>query len=210
MQAARHKTRIAPAMQIEASDLSVERGGRRIFTGLDLRLAAGEALAVTGPNGAGKSTLLRALAGLLPLISGHIAITPATEARRAELCHYIGHLDALKPSLTLAENVAFCAALLGGGETGAALTRLGLAAIADLPAAYLSAGQRRRAALARLVAAKRPIWLLDEPLTALDTASQGVVSDLMKEHLASGGLIVAATHAPLPVAARELVLGRAA
>jgi heme exporter protein A len=197
-------------MQIEASDLSVERGGRVIFAGLGLQVGAGEALEVKGPNGAGKSTLLRALAGLLPLARGHVAITPANDARRGELCHYIGHLDALKPSLTLAENLAFCTALLGGGEIAPALARLALTSLADLPAGYLSAGQKRRAALARLVAAKRPIWLLDEPLTALDSASQSIVIDLMKEHLATGGLIVAATHAPLQIPARELVLGRAA
>ncbi|MEW6439265.1 MAG: heme ABC exporter ATP-binding protein CcmA [Pseudomonadota bacterium] len=195
-------------MQIEASALSVERGGRVIFAGLGFQLAAGEALLVKGPNGAGKSTLLRALAGLLPLAQGEITINPPTEARRAELCHYIGHADALKPALTLAENLTFYAALLGGGDIAPALVRLGLAGIADLPAGYLSAGQKRRAALARLVAIPRPIWLLDEPLTALDATSQTVVGDLMQAHLDSGGLIAAATHAPLPIAARDLVLGR--
>jgi heme exporter protein A len=195
-------------MQIEASALSVERGGRVIFAGLGFQLAAGEALLVKGPNGAGKSTLLRALAGLLPLAQGDIRISPPTEARRAELCHYIGHADALKPALTLAENLSFYAALLGGDDVAPALARLGLSGIADLPAGYLSAGQKRRAALARLIAIPRPIWLLDEPLTALDATSQTVVGDLMQAHLASGGLIVAATHAPLPIAARDLVLGR--
>jgi heme exporter protein A len=235
-------------MQIEASALSVERGGRIIFAGLDFRLAAGEALLVRGPNGAGKSTLLRAFAGFLPLAAGAIAVTPETEARldhdgfgstrsktmnvidsnnlerdssekpastfshpaRAELCHYIGHADALKPALTLAENLAFYSALLGGGGIEPALARLGLTGIADLPAGYLSAGQKRRAALARLVAIARPIWLLDEPLTALDAKSQIVVGELMQQHLAGGGCIIAATHAPLPVAARDLTLGRPA
>lgn len=211
MQAARHRTTgTAPAMQIEASGLSVERGGRVIFAGLGFRLGPGEALVVKGPNGAGKSTLLRALAGLLPLAAGQIALSPETEARRGELCHYIGHADALKPALTLIENLAFSSALLGGQNVEHAIGRLGLAAVADLPAAYLSAGQKRRAALARLVAVQRPLWLLDEPLTALDAASQESVGELMREHLAAGGLLVAATHAPLPVTARELVLGRAA
>ena len=153
MQAARHRTTgTALAMQIEASGLSVERGGRRIFAGLGFCLGPGEALVVRGPNGAGKSTLLRALAGLLPLAAGRIVLSPETEARRGELCHYIGHADALKPALTLTENLAFSAALLGGRDVGRAIGRLGLAAVADLPAAYLSAGQKRRAALARLVA----------------------------------------------------------
>ncbi|MGP8232309.1 MAG: ATP-binding cassette domain-containing protein, partial [Methylovirgula sp.] len=127
-------------MQIEASGLSVERGGRVIFAGLGFRLGAGEALVVKGPNGAGKSTLLRALAGLLPLAAGQIALTPTTEARRGELCHYIGHADALKPALTLTENVAFSAALLGGQDVERAIRRLGLGPVADLPAADLSAG----------------------------------------------------------------------
>lgn len=208
MQAARHRGKYCAVMQIEASALSVERGGRVIFAGLGFQLAAGEALLVKGPNGAGKSTLLRALAGLLPLMRGEIRLNPPVEARRAELCHYIGHADALKPALTLAENLTFYAALLGGGDIAPALARLGLAGIADLPAGYLSAGQKRRAALARLVAIPRPIWLLDEPLTALDATSQTVVGDLMQAHLDSGGLIVAATHAPLPIPARDLVLGR--
>ena len=177
-------------MQIEASALSVERGGRIIFAGLDFRLAAGEALLVKGPNGAGKSTLLRAFAGFLPLAAGAIAITPETEARRAELCHYIGHADALKPALTLAENLAFYSALLGGGGIERALARLGLTGIADLPAAYLSAGQKRRAALARLVAIARPIWLLDEPLTALDAKSQTVSANSCRSILLAAAALL--------------------
>lgn len=202
-------------MQIEASALSVERGGRIVFADLGFRLKAGEALLVTGPNGAGKSTLLRALAGLLPLAAGRIEVTPASEARRAELCHYVGHADAVKPSLTAFENLSFLSSLLatslprpGAPQVEAALARLGLGAVADLPAAYLSAGQKRRAALARLVAVFRPIWLLDEPLTGLDLASQVVVLEIMAAHLAVGGIIIAATHAPLAIAAAELALGR--
>jgi heme exporter protein A len=204
-------------MKIEASALSVERGGRTIFADLGFRLDAGEALRVTGPNGAGKSTLLRAVAGLLPLAVGQIEITPASDARRAELCHYVGHADALKPNLTAFENLSFLAALLatgpvrpGAAEIETALARLGLSSIGDLPAAYLSAGQKRRVALARLVAVFRPIWLLDEPLTALDLASQAVVMEIMAAHLAGGGIVIVATHAPLAIAAAELALGRSA
>ena len=202
-------------MNIEASALSVERGGRRIFADLGFRLNAGEALRVTGPNGAGKSTLLRAIAGLLPLAAGQIEVTPASDARRAELCHYVGHADALKPSLTAFENLAFLAALLATGSARpgpaaveAALARLGLGSVADLPVAYLSAGQKRRAALAKLVAVFRPIWLLDEPLTALDLASQDVVTEIMAAHAAQGGILIVATHAPLAIAKAELALGR--
>lgn len=200
-------------MQIEAKGLAVERGGRRVFTDLGFRLAGGEALLVTGPNGAGKSSLLRALAGLLPLAAGEIILASDAE-NLAERCHYVGHADALKPSLSVYENLAFWTALLARADAAApearietALARLGLAHIADLPCAYLSAGQKRRAALARLLTAERPLWLLDEPATALDTASQGVLAGMMRDHLSHGGLIIAATHAPLDIPARELALG---
>lgn len=204
-------------MQIEARALAVERGGRIILDNIGFRLAAGEALLVTGPNGAGKSSLLRAIAGLLPLARGRIAVTPEG-FRLAGLCHYVGHADALKPSLTAYENLEFWAALLATGTAGggtaekieAALSRLGLARIADLPSAYLSAGQKRRTALARLLAVHRPLWLLDEPTTALDAASQSVLAGMMAAHLGEGGMIIAATHAPLALPARELVLGTAA
>lgn len=201
-------------MEIEAEALAVERGGRIVVTNISFRIKAGEALAITGPNGAGKSSLLRALAGLLPFAGGSIRTEPDRE-RPAELCHYVGHADALKPSLTILENLEFWAALLSGAETDkrperieTALAKLGLARIADLPCAYLSAGQKRRAALARLAAIERPLWLLDEPSTALDAASQGALAEMMKAHLQSGGMIIAATHAPLPVPARELALGQ--
>jgi heme exporter protein A len=202
-------------MKIEASALSVERGGRMVFADLGFKLDAGEALRVTGPNGAGKSTLLRAIAGLLPLAAGQIEVTPGSEARRAELCHYVGHADALKSSLTAFENLSFLATLLAtrsvrSGAVEAALARLGLSSVADLPTAYLSAGQKRRVALARLIAVVRPIWLLDEPLTALDLASQAIVTEIMAAHLAAGGIIIVATHAPLAIAGRELALGRPA
>lgn len=202
-------------MEIEAKALAIERGGRIVFTNIGFRLRAGEALAVLGPNGAGKSSLLRALAGLLPLAQGEIRV-PERE-RLAELCHYVGHADALKPSLTVIENLEFWTALLAresapaaAGRIDSALDRLGLAQIADLPCAYLSAGQKRRAALARLIAVERPLWLLDEPMTALDANSQKTLSAIMQAHLEAGGMIIAATHAPLPLPARELTLGFAA
>jgi heme exporter protein A len=209
-------------MHIEARALRVERGGRNIFSDLSFALASGEALCVTGANGAGKSTLLRAVAGLLPLTSGEIAVKPAQELNRAALCHYVGHADALKASLTVAENLLFWSNMLaataagpdlgfdgsGASNAEAALARLGLGHAGDLPAAYLSAGQRRRAALARLLTVPRPLWLLDEPLTALDTAAQKVLIGLLERHLAAGGLVIAATHAPLAIPARQLELGR--
>jgi heme exporter protein A len=213
---------IKARMHIEARALRVERGGRTIFNDLSFALASGEALCITGANGAGKSTLLRALAGLLPLAAGEIAVKPAQEHNRATLCHYVGHADALKASLTVAENLAFWSNMLavpaagpdlgfdrsGASDAETALAQLGLGHAGDLPAAYLSAGQRRRAALARLLTAPRPLWLLDEPLTALDTAAQKVLNGLLERHLAAGGLIIAATHAPLAIPARQLELGQ--
>ncbi len=198
-------------MRLAATDLTLERGTRLIFSHLSFSLESGEALAVTGANGAGKSSLLRALAGLLRPISGTIELSPRSDMPRAEAIHYLGHMDALKGVLTLRENLVFWSAMLaaapGGIEIGEALQRFGLKSVADLPAAYLSAGQRRRAALARLLLAPRPVWCLDEPLTALDLASQTLLREVMREHLAGGGLVVAATHAPLGLAAHELDMG---
>jgi heme exporter protein A len=190
-------------MRLRASSVAIERGGRRLFAQLSFEIAAGQALVVTGPNGAGKSSLLRAMAGLLALAEGEIALEGgATEASVGEQAHYLGHLDALKGALTAAENLGFWAAMLRGAMPGAlsvaaALERVGLAHVADLPAHALSAGQKRRVALARLLAAPRPIWLLDEPLSALDAAAQERLGAIMRDHLKRGGLIAAATHAPL-------------
>jgi heme exporter protein A len=201
-------------MRLSASRLSAERGGRVIFSNLSFAIEAGESLVVTGRNGAGKSTLLRALAGLLPLAHGELSLTPASEETLAEQAHYIGHADALKASLTVIENLEFHAALLqsgrGGSSPSEALAEFGLAHVAHLPATYLSAGQKRRASLAKLLVARRPIWLLDEPTTALDDAAQSSMSAIMAAHLADRGLIIATTHARLDLPGRELRLGAAA
>lgn len=201
-------------MRLSASRLTVERGGRVIFSDLSFTLHAGESLTVTGPNGAGKSSLLRALAGLLPLASGEVSLVPKTGETLAENAHYLGHADALKGLLTVAENLEFLAAILDAGEArmpvGAALSVFGLSHAANLPVAYLSAGQKRRAALAKLLVVKRPVWLLDEPATALDAASLRVMKDVMRAHLAEGGMIIAATHARLDLGGQELRLGAGA
>jgi heme exporter protein A len=198
-------------MQLSATNLTIERGGRTIIKNLSFALEAGGCLAVTGPNGAGKSTLLRALAGFLPLAAGHVALCPPSSGAVSEHAHYLGHADGLKGLLTAVENLEFLAAILdigfGGLAVEAALGKLGLAHAANLPAAYLSAGQKRRVALARLIATWRPIWLLDEPLTALDQAGRAMAVQIMAEHLAQGGLIVAATHVGLGLKGQELQLG---
>ena len=187
-------------MRLSGHDLGCVRGGREVFEGLEFAVAGGEALAVTGRNGAGKTTLLRLIAGLLEPARGRLELVGgAAEATIAEQAHYLGHRDALKPALSVRENLAFWHAFLGGHDArfASALEAVDLGALAGLPAAYLSAGQRRRLAIARLIAAPRPIWLLDEPIAALDTASQGRLAALMRSHLAGGGIIVAATHGPL-------------
>jgi heme exporter protein A len=186
-------------MRLSGSRLSCFRSGRQVFTGIDFAVESGQALLLLGRNGAGKSSLLRMIAGLLRAAAGHLALHGGdAELSLAEQAHYLGHLDAVKPSLTVLENLAFWVRYLGDTDTArAALAPVGLAAIADLPAAFLSAGQRRRLSLARLIAAPRPIWLLDEPTSALDAAAQARLTELMRGHLAGGGLIVAATHGPI-------------
>ena len=200
-------------MQLVARGLKCLRGNREVFNDINFTVSAGEALLLHGRNGAGKSSLLRLVAGLLPVAGGAVELSGGdTELTLAEQAHYLGHQDALKPSLSVVENLAFWARFLGTGAAGCgeALTTVGLDALADLPAGYLSAGQRRRLSVARLLVIRRPIWLLDEPTTALDVAGQGRLADLMRAHLAGGGLILAATHGPLGLdGARELRLGDA-
>jgi len=204
----------AAVIQLAGEDLACHRGGRDVFTGVSFALAGGEALIVKGPNGAGKTSLLRMVAGLLTPAGGRVALAGGDPERTvAEQAHYVGHQDALKPALSVMENLQFWADYLGGGgaPSRAALATLGLEGLADLPAAYLSAGQRRRLSLARLLTAKRLIWLLDEPTAALDTRGEAQLSELMQVHLGGGGIIMAATHGPLGLAsARELKLGASA
>ena len=199
-------------MRLSGRGVRCVRGGREVFSGLDFDAAAGEALAVTGRNGAGKTSLLRLIAGLLAISGGSIGLEGGDgELTLPEQAHYLGHRDALKPSLRVAENLMFWRDFLGGEafDTGATLAAVGLDHAAHLPAAYLSAGQRRRLSIARLLAIRRPIWLLDEPTSALDAAGQSLFAGLMADHLGRGGLIVAATHAPLGIVARELRIGTA-
>jgi heme exporter protein A len=205
---------IAPGiflMRLDAVDLACHRGGRDVFAGVNFSVASGEALIVVGRNGAGKSSLLRTMIGLVRLSHGRLDLDGGDpELTVAEQAHYLGHQDALKPALSVGENLRFWAGFFGVRITDVASTleAVGLDALVDLPAAYLSAGQRRRLSIARLLAVKRPIWLLDEPTSTLDTPSQQRLAGLMQDHLAGGGLIVAATHGPIGLdKTRELRLG---
>jgi heme exporter protein A len=197
-------------MRLSGRGLRCVRGGREVFAGLDFDAEGGEALAVIGPNGAGKTSLLRLIAGLLAMQGGSIALDGGdSELTLPEQAHYLGHRDAMKPALTVAENLTFWAEFFGGTPSDPAecLAAVGLSHAVDLPAGFLSAGQRRRLSIARLLAVHRPIWLLDEPTSALDLASQRVFAGLMTAHLGRGGMIIAATHAPLGIEARELRIG---
>jgi len=193
--------------------LALTRGERRLFAGFDLGLAAGEAVALTGANGAGKTSLLRAIAGFIAPAEGRIAFSgpagplEAEEARRTDL-HLIGHQDGLKPARLAGDELAFQARWTGASEAGtrAAIETLGLAPLLGLPVRHLSAGQRRRLALARLVASPRVLWLLDEPFAPLDARHRALFGELMGAHLARGGLVLAAVHDPLPLAARTVEL----
>jgi heme exporter protein A len=200
-------------MQLSGRGVICVRGGREVFAGLDFEAASGEAVAVVGRNGSGKTSLLRLIAGLLIPAGGTIALDGGdAELTLPEQCHYLGHRDALKPALSVAENLSFWADFLGGERLDAheSLATVGLDHATHLPAAFLSAGQRRRLSLARLLTVRRPVWLLDEPTTALDVAGQDMFGALMRDHLARGGLIIAATHMALGIESRELRIGAAA
>jgi len=196
--------------RLELRDVGVRRGGRQLFSGLSLTLAAGEACALTGANGAGKTSLLRAVAGLVGLEAGEIVFggVEATEARGGGL-HLVGHQDGLKPARTTREELEFWSVWSGGTEASAqdAAQALDLTMLLDLEVRRLSAGQRRRLALARLLAAPRPLWLLDEPLSPLDAGWRTRFGAIMRAHLDGGGLILAAVHDPLPIDAKGLEIG---
>lgn len=200
---------------LNAEDLRLQRGLRLLFSGLSFSVRSGEALIVVGPNGAGKSSLLRVMAGLLGADAGRVRLDGLPgERAQAEHLHYLGHQDAVKGALSVADNLTFWRDVLGSPGLGVedALEEVGLGGLGRLPAAVLSAGQKRRLAIARLLVARRPAWILDEPTTALDVTAQARFAALGRDHLAAGGLILAATHAPLDLGehARELRIGRPA
>jgi heme exporter protein A len=205
----------AGAQEFTGIGLACRRGERQVFSGLDFRIGSGEALVLRGPNGSGKSSLLRVMAGLIRPVVGQmnwndVPVTDDREAHAGRL-HFVGHLDAIKPALTVSENLRFWASLRGAPAGGSsildALGDVGLAALVDAPARYLSAGQRRRLALARLVTTPAPLWLLDEPSTGLDDRSLAAFEAILARHRAAGGMVALATHTEIALpGARELRL----
>lgn len=193
-------------MHLIAENLGARRGEDFIFMNVSLQLTDGEALLLTGPNGSGKSTLLRVIAGLMAAERGTVKIAGKgveQGARPAEASHYLGHRNAMKQELTVNENLSFWKSFLGDFNAGHALSVeeaaevVGLSGITHLPFGYLSAGQQRRFAMAKLLVAWRPIWILDEPTAALDAQADQMFTGLVKEHLGKGGMVIAATHQPL-------------
>jgi heme exporter protein A len=198
---------------LEARDLACVRGERAVFAGLSFSVRNGELLEIVGPNGSGKSSLLRIAARLLAPAAGTVSMTDEAGREPQSLVHLISHLDGLKAAMSANETISFYGDLLGRGPAAAAgnvLAQVGLERQRDLPVQFLSAGQRRRLALARLLVAPRPIWLLDEPLASLDAAGRKLVVSLISKHLAEGGLVLAATHDPIVSNARRVTLGAAA
>lgn len=177
-------------MEMVVSDLAVARGGVTVLTGVGFVLRAGQALVLRGPNGIGKTTLLRTLAGLQPAVAGHITAPP-------ESLTYASHADGLKATLTVTENLDFWAKVHGTNTVDAAITAMNLHGLRDRRAANLSAGQKRRLGLARLLVTGRPIWVLDEPTVSLDTASVALFAGVVRAHLAAGGAALIATHIDL-------------
>ncbi|MFZ5673918.1 MAG: heme ABC exporter ATP-binding protein CcmA [Pseudomonadota bacterium] len=196
-------------VELKADSLACQRGGRTVFTDVNFTLSSGQLLELRGPNGAGKSSLLRLIAGLGEAVSGRITLTGGSgDLSIGQQAHYAAHQEAIKSPLTVAENLDFWAGFLGGGDKAAALAAFDLEALADYPAALLSAGQKRRLSLARLALVPRLLWLLDEPTVGLDANSLGRLTRLLRSHLTGGGLAVVATHAPLDLTAdATLVLG---
>jgi heme exporter protein A len=211
-----HEKSMAVVSLVEVQELGCERGGRRIFRNLSFAVASGQTLSLEGPNGAGKTSVLRILSGLLPPLEGDVRVQMAAgyvvsdPEERGRLSGWIGHHDGVKGQLSVNENAQFFATLYGARiSVSSVLDRVGLSRIADLPAQYLSAGQRRRLGLARLILSARPLWLLDEPLSSLDAAGRRLTAELIGQHCDDGGIAIVATHETLGLDATRFFLGTA-
>jgi len=193
---------------VEAISLTAIRGGRLLFRDLSFRVEAGNALCIEGANGVGKTSLLRMIAGFLAPASGTIRVGEVEDSEeRGKLVGWLGHHDGVKPQMTVRETLAFFAHLYRSeSKIEEAMEAVGLARLADLPGQYLSAGQKKRVALARLKLSERPLWLMDEPLASLDVAGKTIAADLIAAHCAGGGIAIVATHEPLGIACERLVL----
>ncbi len=197
-------------MKLTVTNLAGERAGRIIFSGVSFSLGCGEIITVTGTNGSGKSTLLRVIGGLLRAVEGQIVLSDHDGegyGKPSEAMHYLGHLNALKPALTIEENLKFwqhyCGAPLMSVDE--ALEGVQLAGVGHLPASYLSAGQKRRISIAKLLVSFKPIWIVDEPTAALDKNSETLFASLVENHLDAGGIAIAATHKPLEIKAESML-----
>ncbi|MCP4935834.1 MAG: heme ABC exporter ATP-binding protein CcmA [bacterium] len=196
-------------MKLVVENLTCRRGLRTIFSDLSFSVEGGQGLLLTGANGSGKTTLLRMLAGYLEASSGEVRLEGGDdELELAEQYHYVGHHNGIKHSFTALENLQFLADYLGGDNFRDAIDTFGLRGLEDIPAAIMSAGQKRRLGLSRLVLVKRPIWFLDEPSVSLDVQSVQILAGVVSRHIENGGIVIAATHVPLGVDFKdELVLG---
>ena len=199
---------VASLTSVQASALTAIRGGRILFRDLSFGVNAGQALCIEGANGVGKTSLLRVLAGFLAPASGVIRVGDIEDAEeRGKTISWLGHQDAVKAQMSVRETLSFFAQLYhSDGNVEAAMKTVGLARLANLPGQYLSAGQKKRVALARLKLCGRPLWLMDEPLASLDAAGKTIAADLITAHCASGGIAIVATHEPLGIACERLVL----
>lgn len=190
-------------MKLCVENMALTRAGQEIVSGVSFEVCAGEALVVTGENGAGKSTTLRGVAGLLPLAQGNVSLIDETgkafENPVREYCHYLGHQNGMKPSLSVRENLDFWQKFMGENllSIEEALEEVDLTHTLDLPYYYLSAGQKRRVAIARLLVSDRPVWILDEPTSGLDAQSVNLFTSLARAFVADDGILIAATHLPL-------------
>lgn len=185
-------------MELNAKGLTCERGGRIVFRDVSLSLKPGQLMQLTGPNGSGKSSLLRLIAGLNEAQAGTIELAGGSaDLTIGQQAHYVAHQEPVKSALSVEENLAFWRDFMGGGDVDEALDAFDLSRLASYPAGLLSAGQKRRLALARIVLVPRVLWLLDEPTVGLDTASLERFVKVMAAQLGQGGMIIAATHVPL-------------